>query len=268
MISFIKKGAKSFLLIFLLIILASCQNEFIKFTPKGETTTDDSYIGDSSTGDSYWNSRTINGSYLNSHTTWADQKRKGDRAAENKQWSAAAKYYNKALDLIDDPRITPQSPSRYEIEYIMRQAAYASALNKNYTRGITDCSTKMRNSIRGIQINKHLFPVEFVYDSSQFTPKGESSAQIVAKCLHEKQQEGVSNITLVGHTDERGDRDYNYHLSVKRAKAVKKYLIDLGLDINIAIEGKGEDEPVTDPPPGLSKEERYQLDRRVEVLIN
>jgi outer membrane protein OmpA-like peptidoglycan-associated protein len=48
---------------------------------------------------------------------------------------------------------------------------------------------------------------------------------------------------VVGHTDTMGTKKYNINLSLKRADAVKKALINLGIKKeNIKILGKGEKE--------------------------
>jgi OOP family OmpA-OmpF porin len=123
----------------------------------------------------------------------------------------------------------------------------------------------MREQTRGVLIKKHLYPVEFKYDSVEFTQAGEQWAEKIAQCLREKQ---LSGITLIGHTDDRGDEAYNKKLSLRRAEAVEKYLVKQGLNFGIETEGRGEEEPIKDPPPGVAQgdEEYYQLNRRVEML--
>jgi OOP family OmpA-OmpF porin len=68
----------------------------------------------------------------------------------------------------------------------------------------------------------------------------------------------------VGHTDSDGSDAYNQKLSVKRAEAVKAYLISKGIEKNrIYTEGKGEKQPVAD---NKTKEGRAK-NRRVEVEV-
>ncbi len=56
----------------------------------------------------------------------------------------------------------------------------------------------------------------------------------------------VENITLIGHTDRMGSVPYNDRLGLNRAKTVRAYLQSHGVDANIAVETRGESEPVTD----------------------
>ena len=195
---------------------------------------------------------------------WMTQVERGDNASDRKHWQKAVKFYNEALDLIDDPEATPQPPSRSQIEEVIRLASYAQILaSSGATRSLQSCDQMMRNEVRGIQITKHLMPVKFVFDSSNFTDKGQYSAQKLANCLVKKTK--LYRITLVGHTDSKGDSSYNKQLSIKRAKALKIYLRKKGLALPIYTEGKGEDEPLQNIPNNLSQTEIDQMNRRVEI---
>ncbi len=71
-------------------------------------------------------------------------------------------------------------------------------------------------------------------------------------------------IIAVGHTDSVGGDAYNQKLSVKRAEAVKAYLVTKGIEKNrVYTEGKGEKQPVADNKTA----EGRAKNRRVEIEV-
>ena len=71
-------------------------------------------------------------------------------------------------------------------------------------------------------------------------------------------------IIAVGHTDSVGSDTYNQKLSVRRAEAVKAYLVSKGIEKNrIYTEGKGEKQPVAS---NVTNEGRAK-NRRVEIEV-
>jgi OOP family OmpA-OmpF porin len=72
-------------------------------------------------------------------------------------------------------------------------------------------------------------------------------------------------IVLVGHTDSVGAEAYNQKLSVRRAEAVKAYLVSKGIEANrIYTEGKGESQPVADNKTAEGRAKNRRVD--VEVV--
>lgn len=69
-------------------------------------------------------------------------------------------------------------------------------------------------------------------------------------------------VTLEGHTDARGNEEYNLALGLRRSKAVEQYLIDKGIDAkNLQATSQGEAQPIADNATQLGREKN----RRVEV---
>jgi peptidoglycan-associated lipoprotein len=69
--------------------------------------------------------------------------------------------------------------------------------------------------------------VFFDFDKSDIKPEGRQTLQRQAEWL--KKYPNVT-VTVEGHCDDRGTREYNLALGARRAAAVKKMLIALGVD--------------------------------------
>ena len=72
-------------------------------------------------------------------------------------------------------------------------------------------------------------------------------------------------MTIEGHTDERGTREYNLALGERRANAAKNYLVALGIDPSrILTISYGEERPVD---PG-NNEAAWAQNRRAVTVVN
>jgi peptidoglycan-associated lipoprotein len=71
-------------------------------------------------------------------------------------------------------------------------------------------------------------------------------------------------IVIEGHCDERGTAEYNIALGERRAKSVKRYLINLGVDSSqLSTISYGEERPAD---PGHN-EAAWAKNRRAEFVI-
>jgi OOP family OmpA-OmpF porin len=108
----------------------------------------------------------------------------------------------------------------------------------------------------------------FDFDKAILKPAGKEKLDDLASKI------GALNLEVVvatGYTDRIGSDKYNDRLSLRRAQAVKAYLVSKGIEANrIYTEGKGKRNPVT---TGCNQKNRKQLiaclapDRRVEVEV-
>ena len=87
-------------------------------------------------------------------------------------------------------------------------------------------------------INSNILQIiYFDFDKSELS----SISKKEIKKFLEKYENVISKFLIVGHTDTKGTKEYNYKLSIERANVVKNLLIDLGIKKqNIKILGKGE----------------------------
>ncbi|MNK53274.1 Outer membrane porin F precursor [compost metagenome] len=101
----------------------------------------------------------------------------------------------------------------------------------------------------------------FDFDKATLKPEGKSKLDELAAQL------GGINLEViiaVGHTDSVGTDAYNQKLSVRRADAVKAYLVNKGVESNrVYTEGKGEKQPVADNKTA----EGRAKNRRVEIEV-
>jgi len=110
----------------------------------------------------------------------------------------------------------------------------------------------------------------FEFDRSALRPEGKAMLDDLVRTLQGAKYEVI---LAIGHTDRIGTKTYNQKLSVRRAEAVKKYLVDKGIAPNrIYAEGKGETQPVTKPGDCKGKRGKQliaclQPDRRVDVEL-
>lgn len=101
--------------------------------------------------------------------------------------------------------------------------------------------------------------IYFETDSYRINQKGERDLKVVLGYLKEFSD---IKIHLTGHTDSDASDEYNMNLSLKRAKAVRDYLISNGIDLSrITYDGKGE----TMPLKSNATAEGKAINRRVEL---
>lgn len=107
----------------------------------------------------------------------------------------------------------------------------------------------------------HQFLVFFDFDKSDITPE---ARQIIEQAAKIAQSDKTARIDLTGHTDLAGPAGYNMKLSIRRAEAVKKVLVELGIPADeIGVVGKGKTEPLVPTADGV----REPKNRRVEIVL-
>ena len=101
----------------------------------------------------------------------------------------------------------------------------------------------------------------FDFDKSVLKPEGKAKLDDLVGKIKDI---NLEVIIAVGHTDSVGTDAYNQKLSVRRAEAVKAYLVSKGIEKNrVYTEGKGEKQPVADNKTA----EGRAKNRRVEIEV-
>ena len=102
--------------------------------------------------------------------------------------------------------------------------------------------------------------VFFDFDKSVIKPEGKSKLDDLVNKMRDINLEVV---IAIGHTDSIGSDAYNQRLSVRRAEAVKAYLVSKGIEANrVYTEGKGKRQPIADnrTRDGRAKNRRTEIE--------
>jgi len=103
--------------------------------------------------------------------------------------------------------------------------------------------------------------VFFDFDKAVLKPEGKAKLDDLVGKL---KATALEVIIAIGHTDSIGSDAYNQKLSVRRAEAVKAYLVSKGIEPNrIYTEGKGKSQPIADNRTAAGRAKN----RRVEIEV-
>lgn len=104
-----------------------------------------------------------------------------------------------------------------------------------------------------------------LFDLNSDTLRAEGKRELDQLVSDLGQLSDVQSIQIAGHTDSTGDAGYNKDLSVRRANAVKNYLLEKGVDPSIMTTvGWGETKPIADNSTRAGRAQN----RRVEITIS
>ena len=103
------------------------------------------------------------------------------------------------------------------------------------------------------------------FDTDQYDVDAQDQQTLQSQAAWLQQNPNV-RVTIEGHADERGTREYNLALGERRANAAKNYLVSLGIGADrISVVSYGEERPVALG----SNEQAWARNRRaVTVLLN
>ena len=138
---------------------------------------------------------------------------------------------------------------------------------------LTACSTGKKSGLEGdvytgTETVEYLAPgvpdrVFFATNKSALTTKSRDTLRKQATFLRKNKK---LNVTVEGHADERGTREYNLALGERRANAAKDYLMTYGISgKRISVISYGKEKPVN---PASSNLAWSQNRRSVTVKVN
>jgi outer membrane protein OmpA-like peptidoglycan-associated protein len=114
-------------------------------------------------------------------------------------------------------------------------------------------------------LNHDVPTIYFDFDKANLRPVHKTELERLA--LYLQRMSGL-NLQIQGHTDQRGNEDYNMKLSERRAKAVMDYLIKRGVEVDrMDSEWMGKTKPVHDCGAVPCTEAMHQLNRRTELHL-
>ena len=138
--------------------------------------------------------------------------------------------------------------------------------------GVPDCLDKCPGTPKNTPVDKNGCPpvgeelliltgINFAFDSAKLDKASET---IIDRAVQNLKRNPQMSVLIEGHTDNSGPEDYNMGLSVRRAQAVKDYIVSQGVaKERLSVKGFGESQPLV---TNDTKEGRAQ-NRRVEFVV-
>jgi outer membrane protein OmpA-like peptidoglycan-associated protein len=181
------------------------------------------------------------------------------RAAENGIFNHEMTLYLTPKELVDSQYVAESFersfPPKEDGEKIIENVVLPDSSPKKPVRKFL----KEDDLVVGKRIS--FYNIYFLQSKAMILRKSEPALQELVSVLQEKP---TMEILVGGHTDNVGDADKNMVLSTERAEAIKKYLVDGGIEPSrIKTKGFGPYVPITNN----STEKLREKNRRVEIQI-
>jgi len=198
-------------------------------------------------------------------TPWQVMISLGDAYYDARNYPKAFRAYEATLDDMRDVTANPKKPPADMERHAYLRAIEARALNSTFlaSRSVRGVPTGLASpKFRNFTAEAVPVPVRFAFDSAELTPDGIAAAKEILTYLTAG---GYDHVVLIGHTDPKGPANYNLDLSLRRAAALRDYLVASHFTGHIEIVGRGESEPFQpDDPSRYSEDELDAMSRRVE----
>ncbi len=185
------------------------------------------------------------------------------KSAKSSEWGTA--------EVLSD--VVNSSADDYNVAFGQNDASAFFISNRAEGHGLDDIySTVAINIVRDVELAADPVPAEpkgfdwmlFFFDLDKYDMKPEYEVQLDELISSMAEFPGAV-FEISGHTDSRGDDNYNMKLSEKRARFVRDLLIKRGADAaSLKAVGRGESEPII---KDAQTEPEHEQNRRVEIRI-
>ena len=151
---------------------------------------------------------------------------------------------------------SPEKTNSTQATQTNEQSKSSIAATANSTASTGVDQAKLASELDALQKQSDYFD----YNKYDIKPEFQSVLQNEAKFIKEHRNDFV---VLEGSADERGSKEYNYALSEKRAEAVQKSLLKLGVSASqFKLVGLGKDKPRL----SCHEEKCWKENRRVDFV--
>jgi outer membrane protein OmpA-like peptidoglycan-associated protein len=157
--------------------------------------------------------------------------------------------------------------SRQEfVDMMMTMRAELAAINARLDELQASAGEKTLIKVQQIPLEpkqhvmEEVFEVRFDFDKSVIKPEYQ---ELIQQLVAATQDNRNIKVSVVGHTDTAGSRDYNYALGGRRAEAVQKMLIQYGIPASQIVAVSAGEEDLAVPTPNNTPN---AANRRVRVV--
>jgi outer membrane protein OmpA-like peptidoglycan-associated protein len=163
-----------------------------------------------------------------------------------------------------------RSAIKDEVREVKGESRPVVGMNLGLEGKAVDISGLLRDlnaEVRGKEVRIALSAdVLFDFDKADLRPEAAASLDKVVAVLKSYPK---ATATIEGHTDSKGDSNYNRKLSERRAESVRKWLAAHGAMLRMTTRGMGEKKPVApnSKPDGTDDPQGRQRNRRVEIVV-
>lgn len=186
---------------------------------------------------------------------------------EDRQVESEESNKNKDEEIKSDREEPPESitfTSKLPKSYVTTSAMEVSEEEKEVINTLNEFHAEEIDDSTKLTLPEDIL---FNFDSDELREDADQAIEKLVKVLDASD----GDVEIVGHTDSKGEDDYNQGLSVERAESVLDALADSGIEESrMDTVGEGADRPVAQNTnsDGSDNPEGREKNRRVEVTIH